>query len=543
MVATPSWGKCTPNIGGHVMIRSFVFCRFVFCLALGFGFSLWNGTQSSAELTSTQVGYDAVQKLEIEIERIQREIREDGFSSRGFYEKIVAPLNKGESFNFDYLKLWESRNVQLHQARYTLIEKKQHAFIVLTHVSLDALVNEHPSKKFLRKFERLDEIFRRWADASDAVGEGLDPKTQRERMYAFYDYFKGARELLEDLKLAPDFKPIQGSSRLRKFQGVVGAGLSGSYIATQLFVRSLYTGVKYLNPFRYILPRSWKTKIRQKLLRNTTPLTSELGMPAAFKSLAAMKGYRVHVRGQEILKSLPLQIEPGKKTVNLFLPSHRSDVVDAMVMAHLNLPHFLVFANPSAFVPGIVLGTMVANLPEFISVGKWRGFGSPTPTDKLISALEAQRSPNVINYPQGFVANAGEILPINASFVEKLLYPLVTRGYDVNIIPISYEIDSHLLSQSGEVDSTEVFATIHPPLTPNAVKTLVEHQMKTAQSDTPARYIDHFLSTLWYENIRDNKELGLNELMRRAEENLGLKFNPEWVKPTLFSSTHSGYPQ
>jgi hypothetical protein len=151
-------------------------------------------------------------------------------------------------------------------------------------------------------------------------------------------------------------------------------------------------------------------------------------------------------------------------------------------------------------------------------VGEWRGTPPLEPTEKLLMALESKRSPNVVNYPHGFISSAGEILPINANFVKKLLKPLLDRGFEVNVIPISYEVDSHLISQSRSVDKINVTAKFHQPLMHSAVKVLVAKQLESG-----TRYFDHFLTSLWFDNITAFPELTLNQLLDRAENNLGIK--------------------
>lgn len=203
-----------------------------------------------------------------------------------------------------------------------------------------------------------------------------------------------------------------------------------------------------------------------------------------------------------------------------------------MMMARLGLPHFLIFANPSAFIHNKFLANQLASVPEFIGVGAAKGQANLTAQDKLFTALKEQLSPNVLNYPQGFVANAGEILPIHAQFVEKLLFPLIVNGYRVNIIPVTYESDSELLAPSRDLGhAAKYIVKIHAPLRSESVEKLVRMQLGISDINkecklarNPFLILDHLLISIWYESTTINKELTLDDLFQRAQERLAISF-------------------
>ncbi|MEO5970442.1 MAG: hypothetical protein ABIQ95_10995, partial [Bdellovibrionia bacterium] len=455
-------------------------------------------------------------------------------NTAGFYKNIVEPLNSGAELNQSYLQNWESRNSKIRSDRFKIWEAKQFYIVALIHAGVhqaattlqasDQLTDSLGSR-FAADLKKLDKQFQEWETSSHFSQENINPKDQRKRTYGFGEYVIKAREILQYVGQAPAFESLSHSSTALK--GKLRLGGSLGYLGGQLVIRSSANALNYLNPFHYIFPHQWRRNFRKVLFRNYTPFNNNGGISGLFKGLREIRGYSVELVGQENLAQVPLKGIRGRKVANLFLPAHRNDIADAILMSRLSeeIGSFLMFANPSAFAGNYALGQMLASLPEFISVGKWRGFPDLSPTEKLIKNLEQERSPNVINYPQGFVSNMGELLPINSSFVQKLLAPLLARGFEVNVIPLSYEVDSKFLSKTGEVDDLQIQARIHPPLLHSTVKKLAEKQLaaQALEGDSPqTRYFDHFLSTLWLESIQEHGELTLDELLERTEKSLGI---------------------
>ena len=137
-----------------------------------------------------------------------------------------------------------------------------------------------------------------------------------------------------------------------------------------------------------------------------------------------------------------------------------------------------------------------------------------------------QLSPNVLNYAQGFVPNAGEVLPIHPRFVETMLWPLIKEGYQITVVPVSYEVESEFLLPSGRRSGNYQVSLLHP-IPPESVRRLVEFQL--SERDNPSkRVFDEFLLKIWHEAIQKDKELTLQELVERAEYSLGFRFDPNW---------------
>jgi hypothetical protein len=498
-----------------------------------YGLSAFAAEGFSTEPVFAQSAFNQIQELENNFQYLKTELTRDGFNTEGFYQNIVNPLNNGQEFDSNYLLEWEARNSNLRSERFKIWEQKQFYIVALIHAGIsqtaahiqdNELLNKNTLKKFESNLVKLDELFQKWEEVSQIPQDNINPKDQKARTYAFGDYVKKARQTLQLVNQAPAFEGLPAPSTALK--GKLRLGSSLGYIVSQLIVRNSLNALNYINPLHYILPREWRRSFRKALLKNYTPLNNG-GISGLFKGLKEIRGYEVNLVGQENLIDIPLKGIRGQKVVNLFLPSHRNDMADAVLMSRLGeeLGSFLMFANPAAFAPNYMIGQLLASLPEFISVGKWRGYPNLPPLEKLLKSLRQKRSANVINYPQGFLANMGELLPINSGFVQKLLKPLLDQGFQVNVIPVSYEVDSKFLSRTGAVDNVSIQAQIHPPLLHHAVSALVEKQLaaQALEGDSPkTRYFDHFLSTLWLESIQEHGELSIEEMLERTENSLGI---------------------
>ena len=267
---------------------------------------------------------------------------------------------------------------------------------------------------------------------------------------------------------------------------------------------------------------------------NTTQFTAKLS--EYLRQWAISLDITVNVEGKENLESL-YHDQTQAPIVNLFLPSHRSPIPDAILMGHLDLPHYIVCGNPAMFngMPDR-LKRRLASIPEFVSVGPIKNEEGITTIEKLIKSLRSGISRNVVNYPQGFVPSAGEILPISKQFVDKLLAVLILNGFIVNIYPVAYEIESEFLFMRPTHKKMTYTIKYGKPLKFDTVKVLVQAQLGSVElkkknleglingsihGDGP-KYFDNYILTFWYETITKHKELNIEELNERAKIRFGL---------------------
>lgn len=472
----------------------------------------------AAEQDVLKDSYKIVRQEAKTIKILQEKLAFDGFSSKDFYARIVEPLDRGQSWSEDYLKSWSAAVVKFHNFRYQAMKNKQRFFMVETHRHLrkevakilaDDKLPKETKEKIEKQFSKLNEISVRWMGFSATLGSDEEAKARRDRLYSFDDYFALARKIMKDLKSLPKPKVQNSVSTLTMFKAGVQAAFSVEYMLLQILIRN----VSYLfpSPFDYLPGSSW-------LLKNSTPINSSYASSGLFNALADMRGFQLEVQGREHLKNLKLDGSDDGMEVNLFLPSHRNGMVDAMLIAKLGIKHFLIFSNAQVVCPNSTLGNLLASLPEYISVGKVKGYPPLPSTEKLLLALKDRRSPNVFNYSEGFVAGVGANTASSKTFDDSLLIKLIEKGYRVNVIPISMEADSEFLLDSAAIDRKAI-ARIHSPLSHEVVNMLVAKQKTDG-----VRYLSQLLSTIWYENTTLHAELDIEKLFGRAEEGLGIKY-------------------
>lgn len=473
--------------------------------------------------------YNDLLQGERRIQELAQQYADEGYSVEQFYNNIIQKLDHNEALDppaADYLNRWNLTHSRFHTQRLQLVLEKQEYFLRYVQASITVLAEREIQRlenswswwwNFFswRKKSQIESClretkiyFNKWnVNKNTLVNENAKQEDRRNRLYAFREHFDAVFRLLRALGRSPQ---IQRSPSAPKWG-----------------VSKVLAGVVTRNYFPACFPQS----------PNCTPFTQHLNY--FMRNWAEDKDIQMIVQGRENLTEDGIALNfgesgekpsevSGKVRINLFLPAHRSTTLDAMAMAGLDLPHYLLFANPVSVV-GKRLSGFLANQPEFIGVGPSKGREGLDPLTKVSRALENRLSPNIINYPQGSVSNAGEILPIHTDFVKKLLYPL-TQQYEVNIFPISYEIDSgFLLPQGRRSNSHEV--KIHPPLHSPSVQKLVQIQLGEDHElgfEMPPRIIDNLLLSSWYEAIQRHGELSIKDLIERAEITLGLSFDPNW---------------
>lgn len=456
-------------------------------------------------------------------------IQTGGSPSDDFYDKIINKLNEDLVLDEDelrFVRIWDKKVSQFHKVRIETIKNKLVHFINL----VNNYVNKHlcqfldiDIQCYQTRFEldicnqimELNNQFNKWMKYKDTFKEDSEQKQKANRVYAFGNYFKAIANLLTTLGNPPDIPKTMSLPWNFTMLGLLGTLADNAYN---------YEG------------------------GNTTPFTSKLS--ELLKSWAQTEGITVKIEGKENIKYISLN-NNKHNIINLFCPSHRSPIPDAMLLGHLNLPHYILCANLGSFLKDHpFLANKIACLPEVIGVGTIRGDKNMTPYEKIILSRKHGISPNVVNYPQGFVPSIGEVLPISPVFVEKLLTALFHNGFLVNIIPIAYEVESEFLFDKK--DHTKAIYTIKygKPLEFNAVKTLVQIQLGTivnqnndlcdelAKKDDDGvklidkllsgkirgngpKCIDHYLLSFWYDNITEFQELTLVELIYRVNKRFG----------------------
>lgn len=445
--------------------------------------------------------------------------------SNDFYETIIEKCNNKSILNdydIGYINNWTQTQITFHENRLTETKNKQIRFINYINTNVNIIFNTYnnrnpdvqcricssgPDINALHK--KLKEHYDKWFNTNDTFSSDSDQKARSTRIYAWSDYFKAVYNLLKAIhKLSQQPKSIDPSPK--HILSVMSQLYNNTYSTAQ---------------------------------QNTTPFTTTLSECAKLWTIE--EGITINILGQENLYNIYHDITQVP-TVNLFMPSHRSPIPDLFMMAHLNLPHYILFGNPAMFkfpefitthFPSIPysLKESVSSIPEFIAVGTIKDY-TISPTDKLLKSLSTGISRNVINYAQGFVPSTGEILPISNAFVNKLLVPLLLNDYIVNIYPVAYETDSEFLFDKP--DHTNITYTLKygKPLFHEAIVALITCQLgsvklikenleglmtSSLQGDGP-KCFDNYMLSFWFDNIVEHKELTYDELVERGNKRFGL---------------------
>ncbi len=244
--------------------------------------------------------------------------------------------------------------------------------------------------------------------------------------------------------------------------------------------------------------------------RCSTPGTTNLAN--TMKHVGAVLGYETEVRGIEHLKEIN-QDDLSGNALNVFLPTHVHGHVDLVSGAQAPLKHFFSVVKTSEF-PSL-LRRMVSNVNEIIPKVDDRT-KSTSVSQMQRERLKAGASPNLVVFSSGVLSDAGEIAYPNSRFVGMTLDPIVDTKPKAKLIPITFDTDSGYLAYRGWLpDTRKSIVTIHKPLNSGAAKFLVKFQV---ENELPI--VDQYLVTLWYETKTHNKELSLEDMIRRSDKNL-----------------------
>lgn len=439
---------------------------------------------------------------------------EDGYDTASF-AAVVKNLAPGR-IDQEYLEQWHERQWQVQTAYDEFLIKKQELIIETVHTQLQAKVEAYKGKNqeaVFEWFKAMGELYNNWSKHRTMIGlntgkesarlahkakEGEDSPSsqqlQRARKYSFDQYFDDAEVLV---KLMKGMTPAKA-----KKKSVLLSLLKIPFITTALVLGSVSYGLAY-------------PVIRAPLFK--------LGM-----FLTRLKAkFNKRFKNIKIYGAENLNLKKKKSEINLIVPSHRSTYGDMNIMAHLGVKDAITFGNAEV-VAGEVdhllvkpLANLYAYVPELVAVGDIRGLKPIKPNQKVIWALERKVSSNIINYGQGFTATMNEILPITNVYVPKLVEPLLAHGFKINVVPVSYEVESSFLfSKKLKLKPEKISAVISKPIPYYVVEYLVYLEMVAKNK------LDQFLNMVirahWLENIKYHNELTIEEVNERIQCTLDL---------------------
>ncbi len=493
----------------------------------------WSLPLAASSLTST---YEQIETLAAKMAKIATEKSEHHLTIIDFYQHLygdepITPEVSAETSHEatqdtplltatapqtlqaddQFLQDWYSLNNQ-YQHIYDEYIIHKHAYIIET---VNALMEERyyampkdKQREHRNIFGKMQEEFHLWQDHKQMVGdfalaeatrlkgEGKEcsfQQLQQKRKYAYDKYFYLARDFQHEAGGKAIKKAVLAPVRIGKIAGLA--------LASPLILLGYWTGRLFNESPLYTL---------------SMYLTRKMGKGSEqFKELGLVG--REHLRQ---LKTTP------KNTINLIFPNHRNDVGDMYMLASLKISPAMMFLN-AQIVAGVVdhwvsnpLGYVLASIPELVSVGHSKGIGGLSPTEKMLETLRKGKIPNVINYPQGFVANLHEVLGISPSVMPKLVGPLLDAGYNVRVFPVSYEIESSFLWDKELSRGFAPMVRVSRPLTAPMVSAI--HHLQTKVNSTMPRLFETFMRANWLESITTYPELSISEIQERIRLALDL---------------------
>ncbi|MFK7873772.1 MAG: hypothetical protein AB8C84_11520 [Oligoflexales bacterium] len=233
-----------------------------------------------------------------------------------------------------------------------------------------------------------------------------------------------------------------------------------------------------------------------------------------FCHIKNMDGIKVHISQKK--SQLPDFLPPSTKNVYLLLPIHQHALLDAYMMSSLDLPHHLIFSNPKIFSPTQGIAQLVANHPQFISVGV-KTSDNLTAVEQVEFAIQEGHGNIVINYPQGHL-EPNFIAPIHGLFGEKMIGHLVDKGYAVHITPLMWEVPSTFprstMNFANEFPQDEYIGHVLPTIPPR-VTAFLREKMK---EDQYKNIFDVLLRSAWLKEKKAYFDLSIDEMLRRIQE-------------------------
>lgn len=294
------------------------------------------------------------------------------------------------------------------------------------------------SSKHRRKVIEMLEMDVEFQENKPLYGTGPDVK----RKAPYQNFFASFKQLHDDMHPLPIAERIKN-----KLAGIVG--LMKTYISLRGqipgFLRKLYFPKKGEKP----------------------QMVGALS--DGFNAFAEGAGYNVKVEGRENIPELP-PLTKERKVINIFAPTHRQGIHDGILMAEVMPRDSMLFMAPRNFL-GPQLGGQFKGVKGFIAVepSKPAKPGQPkppkkNPVDVLLKQLDETKSQNVFIYPEGGLPTGIlENMPVRENFGASLIPTLRKMGYEVNLIPITYENSARFMNKRvTDVEGKNLRAVFHP---------------------------------------------------------------------------------
>ena len=212
---------------------------------------------------------------------------------------------------------------------------------------------------------------------------------------------------------------------------------------------------------------------------------------AAFQNYGRRAGYSVEVEGKEHLKPA---LNTGK-TIHVYAATHRHGIHDTILMGEVAPKDSLIFMAPQNFLPSFMVSGVDRN-PGVIAVGKK---GAEKPVEKALAQLKAGYSRNIFIFPEGGLpAGLNENAPVREKFSTELIARLRSEGYEVKVIPITYEGSARFMNELPADGLGQILkAKAHAP---------IDDATLAAWEKQDPQFLNRYLRQLYLENLETNAD-------------------------------------
>lgn len=455
----------------------------------------------------TLLGQDlaALKEQEAKLKGEEFQLAEAGLSAQDLMnhlQKLKNGTEKKDEFTA-YLQDWYGKHKIFHEHTDEFTINQLDYFIEHTDEEIKSTVGKVLSKiedettiiypQIKEQLQKLDLRKKEYFDNKKEYGKGKD----KDRMNAYRSYFSHARRLVKEIAKIMKQEQLTRFSCPQSKSFLDNLGPVGSVVKN---ANLIWPGLKLVKEIVF----------KSNNPVNSTPLVDTF---EDFQQVYGQNlGYEVELKGEENIPAYTPMDE--SKKVTIFAVSHRDEEADSVAITHLGnkkkFPHLIFFAAYN------VLPTWLAkiadNSNEVLVVGgdeKIRKY--KTPLDKLMEKLDQKVSSSFVIFPQGSVTIINEVHPLR----EKTTWEsLVSAGHQVEIVPISLDVDARFLSHSGDVDNKKVIVQVNPKID------FASYQSLIAGTGGDVQVINHLLRSLWIEQIKENGPLSVQEMDKRIQDKI-----------------------
>jgi len=412
-------------------------------------------------------------------EVLQRETKfQESLQASTHTSDFYALLQSG-ALDFQKIEIWKTQTEALHETYDQLLTQRMlylmgYSFSQahVLHAQYQGKIPPHLEEEFTEKWKEVETQFAQWYAHHDCIGKKAGERNPTnpqdvvsKRVYGQYYYPRALFTFVQLVQKQPSYRQKQLARTSQHILGPLGA--TGRYL-------SAVTLCTLLTP--PLLCAKGIQGISNALFQKNparTPLSS--WSMSTLRATQRLQGTPL-IQGQEHLNRTTRQ-DPN--SAFLYLPNHVAEFPDLQYIAALNLPQPTLFGNAGVigqtlFDKGILgrfISRFVAGQDGIIPVGKIKGLIQDKSTpDHLIRELRHPGGMRIVNFPQGFVCEGGEVLPPSLQIPEKLFGTILSENRALTLIPLTFrQPNTFFAKPHASTLHTGPHIIVHPPISSEIV--------------------------------------------------------------------------